>query len=319
MSAFMSRSGYFPAVLALVLLSCRKVETKLPPAAVATSLSLQLTASEIILVNTAAQKEHDSFFSLPPLRFFTGDASQPPWLQLMAEFIDTSSVIRSREKFAEDVQYRYDKENSPVWRNMIVRHPDFSVEIIDTAYNSAETKSLQIRINGKQQRFGKEMDTSLCWDALVYSFYPDAENCRVLKAGSKRFLYLRGIVDKCNGMACGVSFHIIYDPVSNRSVAFHQFRYEDLHVAYDPSTHDLIFCCIRDQQYDEFKGIMPFEGEFYRFTSNGKLLPLKNKKGEQLRFYAYQRLGDFYGNGKNDTLVLLEGRPPAPRWGNLGG
>lgn len=245
-------------------------------------------------------KERDSFYSIQPLKVFVSDKDSTAENKLISLLLDRRLVRILENKFDETVDYKYDNNQTPIWKNQVISTQSFKIEIKDSHFNSEKTGQKSLFINNKQQQPGKEMDTSLVWDAFLHSVELDKEYCKLIQVGSKTLLYLRGHVEQCTGLACSVIFHLLYDPVLNKSVVFHQFRIDDFFVGYNHKTGELEFCVMEEGMYNERLDYFPFSGKVYRLNKKGKLLPKKTQDNNNIFFESYKK------NGNADSIVLLK-------------
>jgi hypothetical protein len=230
------------------------------------------------------QNLRDSFYAIPVVKTYASIGGRKAFHQLVADFLDTSAVI---DRPGESIIKSLDSpgwEEDTIWRHDKNKIGEFIVEVKES-YSGEELSKLLI--NGKEQRPDRELDTSLVWEAFIYSFNLHPEESKVLRIGGQKYLYLTGSVSSCSGLACSVTFHLIYNPVINKSFVVHQFRMDEFYIGFNKKNKELEFILWDDFMYNDPLEYMPCSGMVYRFTDEGKVLPVKTVTGEPAGFRGY--------------------------------
>lgn len=140
---------------------------------------------------------------------------------------------------------------------------------------------------------GYVMYTSLSDTGFINLIAIDPESCFLMKFGTKEYLLLNGYIEMCTGMACGVSFYLLYDPVIKNAMLLEQFRC-DLIAGYDRKQNTPILINMNSfhEQSDEYLCYIT-SGRVYRFTQAGKAKPaVTDKAGKPIEFTVYTRTLD---------------------------
>jgi hypothetical protein len=163
------------------------------------------------------QHQRDSFYAIQPQAVFITDKKSQALRKLIAAAIDTGGVTIRPIKFADTIINTYDKAGNPVSERHIYKSKRFTIEVTDRDLN--EFAPNKIIVNGLELRPGIELDTTIYYyDEYFYHFTLYDDRCAIMKFGNKDYLFLTGGIGNCTGMACGVQFFILYDPVIRKAM-----------------------------------------------------------------------------------------------------
>lgn len=245
------------------------------------------------------QHQQDSFYAIKPQAVFITDNKTEAFRKLIAAAIDTSGVTITPIQFSDTAIRTYDKEGNAVSERSIYKNKQFTVQVFDP--NLEEFAPKKIYINGQELRAGIEMDTSVYYDEYFYHFDLYNDECAIMKFGNKDYLFLSGYISNCSGMACGVNFYILYDPVIRKAFLLQQFRSEFI-AGYDQKNKTPLFIDMSGS-YNELLQCFIRAGKVYRLNHNCKAKQVTNKAGKPLHFTAYSKV-DY------DTVKLIAGNLP---------
>jgi hypothetical protein len=255
-----------------------------------------LKEQNIIRDSIAFIKERDSFYSIPPVGIYIGDENGEPFQKLVASIFDTTRKFGISRAFLKDEKLKFDKDQNPVSRTTNFHIGNYKVKLIED--DSGNDSPSKLFIDGKIQRPGKELDTSLAWEAFITLIELDPEKFRIVNFSNKEYLYLAGHVKRCNGRGCSVIFHLLYDPRSNHSFVISQYMFDEFYTSFDPLKNEVRFLVMDNGIINEGLNYFPYNGKIYRFTNEGKVIPAKGNNGKQMNFRGYSTAGSY------DTIVL---------------
>jgi hypothetical protein len=298
----------FTIFLLLAFMACK--QKKQPATAIAKTDTITAVMDTAVVPYTAAdhmqdslERRHtrDSFYAIQPQAVFITDKKSQAFRKLIAAAIDTSGVTITPIQFSDTTIRTFDKEENLVSVRNIYKSNRFTVQVFDR--NVEQFIPKKISVNGHELRAGIEIDTSLYYDKYFYHFDLSNEECAIIKFGNKDYLFLTGGIGNCNGMACGVNFYILYDPVIRKGMLLQQFRSEFI-AGYDKKTKTPLFVDMSGaNEYNDLLQCFMIEGKIYRLNGNCKAKPVTDKAGKQLYFTAYSK-------DDPDTVKLIAGNLP---------
>ena len=218
--------------------------------------------------------------------------------KLTQSFIDTSLLVLSIMNVRDTEVVKYNKEELPVAKKYIYRHADIVMQLNDDCYDYCPRK---IFINNKQMRPGIELDTSISGDWFIDNIILDKEKFYRARIGGRSFLLAGGHVEKCNGMACGVNYFLLYDIQNKKAIVYHQFRSEEFRAGFNKKTGEVEILVTDDGDYNDMLNCVFNSGRVFRITKNGMVKQTKNDSGKPLYYKGYSPM-----NGV-DTTIIIEG------------
>jgi hypothetical protein len=295
----------FTIFLLLAFMACKQKHQ--PAAAIAKTDTITAMDTAIAPYTAADQLQDslewrhsiDSFYAIQPQTVFITDNKTQADRKLIAAAIDTSGVTITPIQFSDTAIRTYDKEGNAVSERSIYKSKRFTVQVFDP--NIEEFAPKKIYVNGQELRAGIEMDTSLYYDEYFYHFELYYDECAIMKFGNKDYLFLHGYISNCSGMACGVNFYILYDPVIRKALLLQQFRSEFI-AGYDQKNKTPLFIDMSGSYNDLFQCFIR-AGIVYRLNHNCKVKPVTDEAGKPLHFTAWSK--DDY-----DTVKLIAGNLP---------
>jgi len=291
----------FTIFLLLAIMACK--QKKQPTAATVQPLTdtaiVPYTAANHLQDSIRLQHERDSFYVIQPQAVFITDKRTEAFRKLIAAAIDTSGVTITPIQFSDTAIRTYDKDGNAVSERSIYKSKRFTVQVFNP--NIEEFAPKKIFINGHELRAGIEMDTSVYYDEYFYHFDLYNDECAIMKFGNKDYLFLSGYISNCSGMACGVNFYILYDPVIRKAFLLQQFRSEFI-AGYDQKNKTPLFIDMTGSYNELFQCFM-WAGKVYRLNHNCRAKPVTDKVGKPLHLTAYSKV-DY------DTVKLIAGNLP---------
>jgi hypothetical protein len=232
----------------------------------------------------------DSFYARPAVRRFTTDAQGNALLKLAAWCTDTQQVYRSPLLFTETEDRLYNKEQQPIRIKHTYHHPAYTITLTDSRPDEYHTR--KITINGKPVRPGIELDVSLMNEEWISYLSLDHSSFTSMRIGGQNWLLLEGGIEKCNGLACGVRYFILYNRFLNRGVAVQQFRTALLIIGYNKTARLPELVVLDDADYNAFLQVENCSGTLYTITSWGKIKPVRDRQAKPRRFAGYYPYDD---------------------------
>ncbi|MET3887519.1 hypothetical protein ABIE54_006408 [Chitinophagaceae bacterium OAS944] len=230
----------------------------------------------------------DSFYAIKPIAIYAPAKHGYYYNTLVADVIDTASVTTTPLVFADTTITKLDKKgDNIIYQQHILKNNRFKVEVIATGKNLEDRR--QIIINGHKLRYGIELDISLSGTQFADRIDIDPTECSLMTFGTKEYLFLKGYIEMCTGMACGVSYYLLYDPAIKKAMILEQFRC-DFNKGYDKKNNTLVFIDMNsfNEHMPEYQCYMT-TGKLYRFTHTGKIKPVYDKTGKPISFTAWCR------------------------------
>lgn len=242
----------------------------------------------------------DSLYSMKPIAIFRPQGDKEALDALLANFIDTSGVVRTPIAFTDTTIYKYNKKEEPIVERRISRSKRFVIEI---AYSYEDYGVRAFLINGHKLRAGMEVDTSLSGSFYAETIGLNSSESCLMKFGNREYLFLSGGIDRCNGTGCGVCFYLLYDLNSRKATLLQQYRSE-FFVGYDKKSNGPVFFDMGENgPPNHLFGCFFFSGKAYRLDNANRIKPFTGKDGKQVEFDAYSKDGV-------DSLVLTSATFP---------
>lgn len=233
------------------------------------------------------QHHMDSFYAIKPIISYSPDKNGDSYKKLIADVIDTTGVTTTPLAFSDTTIIKWNKRGDEIIsEQQVLKNKRFTVEVFNLGNGSKNTPR-KITINGNTLRKGIELDTSLSGEQYETLITIDHTACSLLTCGTKEYLLLSGHIERCNGMSCGVSYYLLYDPAINKGMVLEQFRSE-FFTGYDKKNNTPVF--INMKPYNEHS--IEYQcyitaGQVYRLNQNGKIKPVTNKQGKPIDFTAW--------------------------------
>lgn len=231
----------------------------------------------------------DSLTSIKPVAVFVDDKQGNRFDKMVARIIDTNGVVTKKAVFTDTIIDTYSKEGAVVSERCIIKTKGYVVTFYYRNVMS-DDRQLKIYINGRELKPGRDIDTIgsiFCFDRISIA----AEGCAVLRFGDKEYLLLVGEMWGCNGLACGLSYYMLYDPAIKKAMLLQQFR-SDFYYGYDAVAQTPVFIDMATNTDNPLCNNFLFAGKAYRFNRRGKIEPLLTKTGKQCFFDGYNNLKD---------------------------
>ncbi|WP_148666367.1 hypothetical protein [Filimonas lacunae] len=245
------------------------------------------------------KQEQDSFHAMKPIATFYSDKAGLAFDKLVAAVIDTTGLTKTPVAFSDTSIITYNKDRTPVYECQILRNQQFVIKLIKTTTTDNITTS-HLYINGREQRQGIEIDTSLSNEDHLFRLTFTPNNCQIITLGSNRYLLLNGFIEKCNGRGCGVRYYIVHNPTLHKTIILEQLRSE---VVFGRNTHENTLAFLRMTSrltYDHQFQCFLFSGEAFYLDYHGNTHPYNNNLHQQYGFTAYSKESE-------DTLLLTNG------------
>lgn len=239
------------------------------------------------------------FLLREPLRIFISDDSADAIDKMITAIIDTMRVISLPYVFSEKVISEYDSMHDRLSKDHVYKGGSYTIRL--KADDFFDHSKRRLFINGLELLPGKDIDTSISWSGFPDDIGLDKGDFRIMKFANKEYLYLRGYIEKCNGIGCGYSYHILYDPVIRKAMIIDQFRICDFKLGVDPVTQSPVFMKMEDTELAPPNYAIDEEGKAYLFNRSGKIVPYTSSVKKQYYLKAYARDDNF------DTLYVLDG------------
>jgi hypothetical protein len=238
--------------------------------------------------DSLARHYRDSLDAIKPVAVFTFDKEGDPFDKLVARMIDTTGIVKQVGGFRDTTLITTTKNEKLIAERHIIKGKGYVVEVSQRDETPYGAKKLFI--NGRAMRPGKEIDTSLSGTIYTEVIDIDAAECAILRYGAREYLFLPGYIKNCNGMGCGVSFYILYDPLIKKAMLLQQFRTSFLD-GYDVAGQTPVFIDM-EQDIDNYSRNA---GKVYRFNHQGRIEKVLNRAGRSYFFEGYW---------KNDSVVV---------------
>ena len=245
--------------------------------------------------------QRDSFYAIKPAYLFTSTANASAFNKLIAAAIDTTAAIHSRIDFTMVESYTYDKDSMPLSRTVTYSGKDYKIQVLTT--DLEEYKQKLIFINNRRLKWGADIDTSLTGTDISYTIELSPADFSLLEFNGKKFLYIQGGIEKCNGNGCGVSYHLIYDLQLHKAVALQQYRTREFYMGKLSSGKQLAFLVFADHDFNYLYQHFTVSAKTYLFSNNGKILAAKYSRNKQYYF-------DGYSTGDPDRISILTANFP---------
>lgn len=239
------------------------------------------------------KQQRDSFYAIKPIAVFHTDATGSAEQKLAAFLVDTSLVVKTPLHFSDTSFYTYNPKEEPVSITQICKNKQFSIKLFQPDLSGEKTSKLYI--NNHQVRAGIDIDTTLAHDFMRTAPEIDASDCYIMQLSNKRYLLIKSSVYKCTGIACKVSFYLLFDPERRKGIAIEQFN-SILIAGYDKENKTPVFFDA-SADYNYLFECMLYKGKAYRITPSGKISPLVDKDNRQQQFTAYYK--------DEETIALL--------------
>ncbi len=282
--------------MAILAVACKyKQQPTIPPTNKDTALAAVDTVinynpyTDADRIRDSLERKHllDSFYSIKPLAVFKPAGNKEAIDMLVANFIDTTGVVRIPVAFSDTTIYKYNKQQEPIAERQICRSKRYVIEIFDTYEDY--TIPNKLFINGRELRAGLEIDTSLSGPFYLHSLTIDADKSCVMKFGAKEYLFISGYVRGCSGLACSVSFYILYDPATRKATLIEEFQ-SDFFAGYDKKSNSPVFINTANGNNGLFECYF-FSGKAYLLDKTNRIKPFIGKDGKQVEYDAYSNDG----------------------------
>lgn len=293
--------------------ACRTKKNRVtaqPPVAIDSTIarSVSQTYSEPDSVywernGTGVMQSRKDFRAIKPVRIFISDSVASSYDKMMAAYVDTAKVISYHAPFTEEITHTDDAQQNPVTTQYIYRYGSYKVKVIEK--ETDDERTVKLFVNGKELKPGKDIDTSESWSGFSEDIHFDPSSFSVIRIPGKEYLYLRGELYKCNGIGCGFSYHLLYDPVIGKAVIVEQFRIQKFLIGYDNKSKSPVFMVMEDSELAPPGYAIDHEGRAFIFSRSGKVLPATGSNGKQ--YYVKGYGWDTYF----DTIYVVEGHLPS--------
>ncbi|MES1224664.1 MAG: hypothetical protein ABUT20_54735 [Bacteroidota bacterium] len=247
------------------------------------------------------QHERDSFYAIKPAYLFTSSGKASGFDKLIAAAINTSTISSVPCNFVFKHSYTYNKDSMPVAETSTYTNSKYHIRIVNQ--NVEDYLPKKIFINGRQLRWGIDIDTTFSKDFISYNIELTPEECKLVQLEQKEYLLLSGAMEKCNGSGCGVAYFLLFDPVSQKAIAIQQFRINEPYIGSFNNNSRPGFLMFDDYDYNYLYNIFTVSAKAYSFSKEGKILPAKDNKGRQYYF-------DGYSIDDPDSIVILKANFP---------
>lgn len=280
-------------ILLLAFMACKQKNST--PASIAKTDTISPLRDTAILPYTVAdhlrdslewRHKLDSFYAIKPIATYRPDTNGYYYNNLVADVIDTTGVTTTPLVFAETTIAKLDKKgNDIIYQRHILKNNRFTVEVIASGRNLENRR--EIIINRHKLRYGIELDTSLLGTQFADRIDIDPTECSLMTFGTKEYLFLKGYIEMCSGMACGVSYYLLYDPAIKKAMILEQFRCK-FNKGYDKKNNTPVFINMApfNEHTPEYQCYLT-TGKVYRFTHTGKIKPVYSKTGKPINFTAW--------------------------------
>ena len=238
------------------------------------------------LLRDSLERKHklDSFNAIKPIITYTYDTNHEPLDKLIADVIDTTGVTTTALAFSDTTIQKWSKEGNLIYHRQLLKNSRFAIELVDTGPNNQR----EIIINGYTLRKGSVLDTSVSGAEYIDYIEIRSSQCALLKFGGKEYLLLVAGLENCNGLGCGVSYYLLYDPVIKKAMILQQFR-SDFYAGYDKKSKTPVFINMENYEHNGLYQCFLTSGNVYQFNHDGKVKPLCDKAGKQIEFTAYAK------------------------------
>lgn len=240
------------------------------------------------------------FLSIKPLYVFTGNDKEPAYYKMIAAMIDTTGIVVYQAKLSEKETGDDNDQQRPVIS--VYTYGSYKVKII--AQEREDERHVRLFINNKELKPGKDIDTTASWGGFEEAIELEPSSLRSIKIGGKEYLYFTGYIYKCNGIGCGISYHLLYDPVIEKAMLVDQFRIQRFLIGYDKKSRSPVFIKMEDTELAPGGYAFDYEGRAYVFSRSGKVLPATDKNNKPYYLKGYARDKSY------DTIYIVEGNFP---------
>lgn len=248
--------------------------------------------------------QRDSFYAIKPAYLFTTTGKNTGLNKLVAAVIDIDAVKVIKSNFTDSSTYKYSKDSLKVSQTSVYSNGSYTIRFVDEdLYGYEDSHTKKIFINGKALRWGVNTNTMLCGSDISHYIALSPEDFRLIKFRQKTFLYLQGYMERCNGNACGVSYHLLYDPELNKAIALQQYRITELYMGKCSAYNQLGFLVFADREQNDLYNYFPVAAKAYIFSPTGKVIPARDTKGKQFYF-------DGYSVDDPDSISILKANFP---------